>query len=215
MTASLNDDLCARLLGLLEGTTQRVIVGIAGPPGVGKTTLVEGLMAALTERVGADTFAHLPMDGFHLADAQLDRLGLRNRKGAPETFDVDGYAAALSRIRAEPRRDLYVPGFERELEQPIAAALSIPAAARLILTEGNYLLLDRGGWRPVRQLLDEVWYLDDDPGRRRERLIARHVRFGKSRAEAEAWVERSDDPNAALVEEGRSRADLRIVLESL
>ena len=116
----------------------RAVLGITGPPGAGKSTLTDALLAELGPDVG-----HLPMDGFHLADVQLDRLGLRERKGAPETFDVDGYVAALSRLHSAPDSVLYVPGFERDLEQPIAAAIAIPPAARLVITEGNYLLLRR------------------------------------------------------------------------
>ena len=120
------------------------------------------------------------MDGFHLADVQLDRLGLRDRKGAPDTFDVDGYVAALRRLHDAPDRTLFPPGFERDLEQPIAAAIAIPPSARLVITEGNYLLLPDGGWERVRPLLAEVWYVDLDDDVRRDRLVRRHEQFGKS-----------------------------------
>ncbi|SFB89322.1 hypothetical protein SAMN04487968_102187 [Nocardioides terrae] len=187
---------------------RRVLLGVAGAPGAGKTTLVE----ALLERLGAgppygpDTVAHLPMDGFHLADAQLERLGLLDRKGAPETFDVDGYVATLARLRAEPDRPVYAPGFERTLEQPIAAAVAVEPTARLVITEGNYLLLGEGGWERVAGMLDEVWFVDP-PADRVRRLVARHEQFGKSPDAARAWVETVDEPNAALVEATRTVAD--------
>ena len=153
------------------------------------------------------------MDGFHLADVQLDRLGLRDRKGAPETFDVDGYVAALRRLHDEPDRTLYVAGFERDLEQPISGAIAIPPTARLVITEGNYLLLPDGGWEGVRPLLAECWYVDLADDVRRQRLVRRHEQFGKSADEARAWVERSDEANARLVATTRDRADLVVRLD--
>ena len=186
----------------------RVVLGIAGSPGAGKSTVASSLLAALGSRLGPDSVGHLPMDGFHLADVQLDRLGLRDRKGAPETFDVDGYVAALGRLHDEPDRTLYVPGFERDLEQPIAAAIDIPPSARLVVTEGNYLLLPNGGWERVRPLCAEVWFVEVDDDVRRERLVARHEQFGKQPAAARAWVEGVDEPNAALVASTRDAADL-------
>jgi pantothenate kinase len=201
--------LLDRLHGLAAGPG-RAVVGIAGPPGAGKTTLVEQLLDALGPRVGQ--VGHLPMDGFHLADVQLDRLGRRGRKGAPDTFDADGYAATLARLHAEPARDVYVPGFERDLEQPIAAARVVEPSARLVLTEGNYLLLDSPGWREARSHLSETWYVDLDPQVRRDRLVRRHERFGKSADAARAWVTDVDDANADLVASTRRRADLVVAL---
>jgi pantothenate kinase len=181
--------------------TQRRVVGIAGAPGAGKSTLAATLVADATVPA-----RHLPMDGFHLADAALERLGLRDRKGAPETFDALGYAALLRRVR-ESRDVVWAPGFERGLEQPLAAEIAIGPEIELVVTEGNYLLLDEPPWREVRAALDEVWFLDLDDDVRRRRLVARHVEFGKSPEEAEAWVSRVDDANAALVLATRDRAD--------
>jgi pantothenate kinase len=147
------------------------------------------------------------MDGFHLADVSLTALGRLDRKGAPDTFDAWGYAALLRRLRDERDHDVYAPGFERDLEQPIAGALAVPPEADLVVTEGNYLLLDRPEWRAVREQLDEVVHLVTDDDVRRRRLVARHVEFGKTLAEAEAWVARVDDANAALVEAAAHRAD--------
>ncbi|GAA1438702.1 nucleoside/nucleotide kinase family protein [Mycobacterium cookii] len=188
--------------------SDRVVLGITGPPGSGKSTLTSALLSALGTRLGTDAVAHLPMDGFHLADVQLDRLGLRDRKGAPETFDVDGYVAALARLHSSPASVLYVPGFERDLEQPLAGAIAIPPSARLVVTEGNYLLLPDGGWEHVRPLLAEVWFVGVDDDVRRPRLIRRHVEFGKSPDAARAWLDHVDEPNARLVSSRRDAADL-------
>ena len=174
----------------------RVVLGVTGAPGAGKSTLTE--RCSTRADLGPDAVGHLPMDGFHLADVQLDRLGLRDRKGAPETFDVDGYVAALRRLHDEPDRTLYVPGFERDLEQPLAAAIAIPPSARLVVTEGNYLLLPDGGWERVRPLLAEAWFADARRRRTPRAPGRRHEQFGKSPAAARAWVDRVDEPNARL-----------------
>ena len=184
---------------------RRRILGITGAPGVGKTTYALAQVAA-----SAVPAAYVPMDGFHLADVSLTALGRLDRKGAPDTFDAWGYAALLRRVREERDHVVYAPGFERDLEQPIAGALGVPAEAELVVTEGNYLLLDQPEWRAVRAELDEVVHLVTDDAVRRARLVARHVEFGKSPAEAEAWVARVDDANAALIEAAAHRAD-RIV----
>lgn len=204
-------ELLARIDVLLD-RSGRVVIGIAGSPGAGKSTLTEELLVRLHARLGAGAVGHLPMDGFHLADVQLDRLGARDRKGAPDTFDVDGYVAALSRLREEPDRTLYVPGFERDLEQPIAGAMAIEPSARLVLTEGNYLLLPDRGWERVRPLLDEAWFVDLDAVVRHERLVRRHEQFGKSPAAAAEWVAHIDEANAALVQTTRGTADLVVAL---
>ncbi|MEV0244672.1 nucleoside/nucleotide kinase family protein [Streptomyces sp. NPDC050674] len=203
------DDLVRRARALPRGG-RRALLGIAGSPGAGKSTLAEHLVRELNG-TGDSWVAHVPMDGFHLADAELERLGRRDRKGAPDTFDAAGYAALLRRLRDEPGDDIvYAPGFERVLEQPIAGAIPVPATARLVVTEGNYLLLDTGAWSRVRALLDEVWFCELPEPERVRRLVARHEEFGKTHEEAAAWVSRSDERNAELVAATRGRADLVI-----
>ncbi len=139
---------------------------------------------------------------------ELDRLGLRDRKGAPETFDAWGYASLLRRFLAGEDEIVYAPGFERGLEQPIAGAIPVPRSVRLVLTEGNYLLLGEERWAGLRDVFTEVWYADLDPRERLRRLIARHIRFGKEPAAAREWATGTDERNAALIATTRGRADL-------
>ncbi|MGO4604126.1 nucleoside/nucleotide kinase family protein [Terrabacter sp. 2YAF2] len=195
----------------LVGDRRRVVLGIAGAPGAGKSTLADALVGAVAARKGAGWVAHVPMDGFHLADVQLDRLGSRSRKGAPDTFDADGYAHLLRRIVDEPDSWVYAPGFDRTLEQPLAAAVVVPPSARLVVTEGNYLLLPEARWERAREQLAEVWFVSGDDDVRRSRLVERHVTFGKEQALAAAWVDQSDEANAVLVAAAADRAD-RIVV---
>ncbi len=190
-----------------QSASHRRILGIAGPPGAGKSTLATAV-AAITGAVV------VPMDGFHLADVELRRRGILDRKGAPETFDGWGYAALLARLRRPPAEGEIVmaPGFERDLEQPLAGVIPVPPQATTILTEGNYLLLDTPEWRAARAALDAVWFVTADEDLRVERLVARHVMFGKSPEAARAWVETVDEPNARVVEAGAASADVRLDL---
>jgi pantothenate kinase len=202
------DELVARAEQLADAGGRRIL-GIAGPPGAGKSTVA----ARLTEALGPRRAVQVPMDGFHLADAVLRRLRLLDRKGAPETFDAHGYAALLRRLRTPvPGETVYAPGFDRELEQPLAGALPVPPEVPLVVTEGNYLLLDTPEWRPVRPLLDACWWVGLAEEVRLRRLIDRHVRYGKTPAEAEEWVHRSDEANARLIASGREAADLVVEL---
>lgn len=182
----------------------RIILGLVGPPGAGKSTVGLALRDAFR-----DISQIVPMDGFHLANVELSRLGRAGRKGAPDTFDSAGYVDLLKRLRVQsPDEVIYAPEFRREIEEPIAGAIPIFPETQLLITEGNYLLLEEGHWKKVPAFLDEVWYVDVDDALRIERLAARHQQFGRSRNEAIAWVNNTDEPNARLIATGKQRANL-------
>jgi len=199
------DTLIARARDLAR-SGDRAILGLVGAPGGGKSTLAAAIVAALD---GAAVL--VPMDGFHLAQKELVRLGIRDRMGAPDTFDAAGYVALLERLRTA-RETVYAPEFRRPPEEPIAGAVAVPPDVPLVVTEGNYLLVDEGDWARVRPQLDEAWYVDMDEAIRLQWLIARHVEFGKTPEEARVWVMRSDQANAAVVAATRERADVVVRL---
>lgn len=176
------------------------VLGIAGPPGSGKSTLADRLLRHFGTRA-----ALLPMDGFHMANEELHRLGRAGRKGAPDTFDVDGYLDALQRVRRR-EHDVLVPRFHREIEEPVAGAIRISVDTELVITEGNYLLLPMGRWGEVAALLDDRWLLRPDDAVRRARLVARHEAHGRTPTEARSWVDEVDEPNAELVSARSTRA---------
>jgi pantothenate kinase len=194
------DEAIERARGMAGG--RRTLLGITGPPGAGKSTLARAIAAALGDRARL-----VGMDGFHLAQTELVRLGRQDRKGALDTFDGAGYVALLRRLRAATEDVVYAPEFRRDLEEPINAAVAVPRAVPLVITEGNYLLVDDGPWSQVRGLLDEAWYVMQDEETRLRLLIARHVEFGKEPEHARDWVLRSDQRNAELVASTRARAD--------
>jgi pantothenate kinase len=199
-------DEMTRRAAALVGPGRRSILGLCGAPGVGKSSLAVTLVKRLRSAgVGA---THVPMDGFHLADVALVERGLLARKGAIETFDGHGYLALLRRLRDERDHDVLAPTFERELEQPLAGAITVPPATSIVVTEGNYLLDDSAPWTDARAAMDEVWFVDLDDDRRRSRLVGRHVKHGKTRAEAQEWVDTVDEPNAQRVVARRAAADL-------
>ena len=186
----------------LAGGT-RILLGVAGAPGAGKSTF----SACLADAFGPQEALVVPMDGFHLGNAIIAGTPLRQRKGAPDTFDVGGYVSLLQRLRRRDEEVVYAPDFRRSIDEPVAASIAVPAAVPLIITEGNYLLSEDPEWRKVRAQLDEVWFIDTAPELRLSRLVERHMLFGMDRQAAEAWAAGSDEANARLIAATQHRAD--------
>jgi len=197
-------ELAARIVGLRQ-PGHRLIIGVTGPPGTGKTTLIQQVLAALPEQLRA---AAVPMDGFHLSNVVLQDLGRTDRKGAIDTFDADGYAVLLERLRRRDESVVYAPDFDHAAGDPIAASVAVPADVDVVFTDGNYLLSEVGPWVRARAAMDEVWYLQTPQDVRLARLIARHILAGKTPEAAGAWARGTDEVNAVAVAGTRKYADL-------
>jgi len=203
--------LAKRVRGLRHAGS-RVLIGIVGAPGSGKSTLAAALQAELVNSTPAIAAALVPMDGYHLAQRVLDEAGLAEIKGAPETFDSAGYVALLDRLRsAQPGSGevIYAPEFRRAIEEPIAGAVPVPGDIEVVITEGNYLLASEPPWHRIVGLLTETWYLDVPEDLRLERLVSRHIAFGRTPQVALSRATTgSDGRNAAYVLATRPRADV-------
>jgi pantothenate kinase len=210
MTERIDLDDLVRRAQALAATGARCLLGICGAPGAGKSTLAGQLVAALGDRA-----VLVGLDGFHLAQRELRRLGREPRKGAPDTFDAAGYVDLIRRLRRNGAEQadaetVYAPEFRREIEEPIACAVPVAPEVPLVVTEGNYLLLPEPPWGALRALLDEVWFLAPDESVRIARLVERHRRYGRSEAEALERVYGSDQANAVRIHVTADRADLVI-----
>ncbi|MDA0259569.1 MAG: nucleoside/nucleotide kinase family protein [Actinobacteria bacterium] len=200
--------LFEQIQSLLGGHNPRTLIGIVGKPGAGKSTVVEQIQS----KYQSHEVSIIPMDGFHLSNEELISLGRRERKGAPETFDVEGFTSLIKSVKIDHRVDHKFPIFHREIEASIADEGMVPKESKVVVIEGNYLFSEAHGWNGIYQLLDHTWFIEIDDEIRIERLIARHVRYGKTREEAEAWSRGSDETNARFIELTANRAENRINL---
>lgn len=202
---ALVDELVTHVLARLPDD-RRIIVGLCGPPGAGKSRA--GAMLAYSLRCAGIANGQVPMDGYHLSNRQLDTFGARERKGSPDTFDVAGFRDMLRRVRHERTETVYAPDFSRPLDEPIAAVHAVPPDARVVITEGNYLLFDTGGWEHIAPLLDLAIYIEAPRRTLTRRLVRRHRTHGRDNEQAADWVRTVDMPNAEAVARTRCRADL-------
>jgi pantothenate kinase len=187
----------------------RVLLGICGAPGAGKSTLADRLVTLIGNSAVA-----IPMDGFHIATAALPTPEHASRRGAIDTFDIAGYLTLLNRLRNDTGEVVYAPAFDRRLEEPVAAVIPVAQQHRFVITEGNYLLSENPQWRELRTLFDETWYLELNPGDRMTRLVARHSMFGKSPEAAREMTEGSDETNARSIAQTRHDADIVLRLST-
>jgi pantothenate kinase len=203
------DALLADVLARLRVVSHRWFVGIAGIPGAGKSTLATWLAEQVNAALGPGVAVVVAMDGYHLTNAELDARGFRARKGAPHTYDARALVATLAALRRQRPGDPPVgaPIYSRELHEPVPGALQVGTGCRLVLTEGQYLLLDEPPWNQIPPLLDERWYLELDLETALERVLARHMRGGNTQEQAERRIRENDRPNALLVQASRPRAD--------
>jgi pantothenate kinase len=202
------------LLAMLDvsAKSDRVLAGLAGIPGSGKSTFAAALAGVATRVLGSNALVVVGMDGWHWPNAVLDARMTRERKGGPDSFDTAGMVEALGRLGCGDR-PVAVPVYDRTVHEPVADARVVPAEARIVLVEGNYVLGDTPPWDAVSRLLSPKLYLECDGEVARRRVIARHVRGGMTQAEAETKYERNDRINGEIVAPTADRADVRIRLE--
>lgn len=192
----------------LDSRGGRRMLAMVGPPGSGKSTCAETLRSALV-RVGFSA-AVIPMDGFHYDDNVLEARGLLPRKGAPETFDVAGLHALLTRLRRNEEAEIAIPVFDRDLEISRNAARIIGRETQVLIVEGNYLLLDRPGWRDLATCFDLTVMFEVDTAELRRRLIGRWQDLEIPASEISARVDENDLPNGLTVLRGSRLADVTI-----
>lgn len=178
---------------------QRTVLGIAGAPGAGKSTLARRVVAGVDAALGAGTAVQVPMDGFHLANTALDALGRHDRKGAIDTFDGDGYVALVRRLVAGDEAVVWAPDFDRRVDEPVAGSIAVPQRTRLVVSEGNYLLDDSDPWAVLADLFTETWFCAVDDTVRVDRLVGRHMRHGRDHEAARTWAVEVDGVNAVRV----------------
>ena len=181
----------------------RLLTALAGPPGAGKSTLAAELVAALGQGAKA-----VPMDGFHYDDAVLIARGARARKGAPDTFDVAGFRHLLTRLRSED--EVAIPLFDRDLEISRAGADIVGPDDRILIVEGNYLLLNEAPWPDLAPLFDLTIWIDVPEAELDRRLMTRWAHYGKNPDQARVWIDGNDMPNIRRVVAGSRPADLVI-----
>jgi pantothenate kinase len=204
------DQAVARAVAL-AAAGDRSVLGIAGAPGAGKSTLARRIVTEVTTRLGPGVAVQVPMDGFHLSNAALDALGRHERKGAIDTFDAAGYVELVRRLATpDTTTTVWAPDFDRRVDEPVAGTIAVPPDTMLVVSEGNYLLDETAPWHALPDLFTETWgcVVDDDV--RIDRLVGRHMRHGRDHEAARAWAVEVDGVNAARVTADLHRASLLV-----
>jgi len=200
--------LVEQIQSLLQSPNARSIIGIVGKPGAGKSTVV----SEIENRFDSRQVSVIPMDGYHLSNEELISLNRRDRKGAPDTFDTNAFTSLITKVKNNPDSEHRFPIFHREIEASKPDEGVVQSNSKVIVIEGNYLFSEEHNWQGVFPLLDHTWFIEIDDEVRIERLIARHIRFGKTPEEAENWSKGSDEANARFIELTAHRASNKIKL---
>ena len=203
------DKLASQLLETLSNSPDkgRYFLGITGCPAAGKSMLARKLTDEINFRAGGDLAVVVPMDGFHLPNSILKERGLTKVKGAPKTFDADSFVELINRLHEFPDQRIMCPAYDRKIHEPVENSITIQPGNRLIIVEGNYLLLNRSPWSIIRTKMNEIWYVDTPLKIVKERLLSRHIAGKASIDEAERKLASVDLPNAELIKKTLSFAD--------
>jgi pantothenate kinase len=195
-----------------ERPDHRYMLGIVGSPASGKSMFANSLVQALNETTAQQVAVVVPMDGFHLANKELKKRKLLHLKGVPETFDAEGYVKCIENLSTERSESVFCPLFERKIEASRKDAIEVKPENRIVVSEGNYLLLDQAPWNKLRSLFDEIWFLEAEEHEIMPRLVQRHLDGGKDEKAAHEKIASTDMPNAKLIEATKNRADRIIKL---
>ena len=186
--------------------SSRYLLGLVGAPAAGKSTFSAQLVEAVNKKLGQEVSVVVPMDGYHYSNEELDRRGLKALKGIPATFDAQSFVELIKKLQVESKQSVFCPLFDRSIEASIENGIEIKPQHQIIVSEGNYLLLDETPWNELRNLFDEIWFIEATIETLMPRLLARHKAGGRNEEETRAKIESTDLPNAKLIESTKQRA---------
>jgi pantothenate kinase len=217
---SINNADLALLTNLLIETyekseNKRFLLAITGVPGAGKSTLADLLMKNINKVLKDERAIVIPMDGYHYHNDILIQRDLLSLKGIPQTFDAQKFVMLIREIASEKIGKLYCPSYDRSLHNPVERSIVIENKHKIIIIEGNYLLLDTYPWNELVDFFDESWFIETPSTTTKERLIHRHVLTGRSVEEALSKISSTDAPNAELIIQTRHRATKIITVANL
>ncbi|CAN5191019.1 nucleoside triphosphate hydrolase [soil metagenome] len=194
------------LLNAKAAKQSRYLLGLAGSPASGKSTFSAQLVNRINFVLNKEVAVVVPMDGYHFSNQVLDEMGLKPLKGIPATFDGQGFVDLIKRLKSETNESVFAPLFDRSIEASIENGIEIAPRHEIIVSEGNYLLIDEKPWNELRNLFDEIWFIDSTMEKLMPRLLERHKNCGRNNEETKAKIDSTDLPNAILIDGTKSRA---------